>query len=129
MAVVILVVKVRGPSISNDFRFRINNLVGEQKRQRDNETTRHRAKGTGSVAGHGRSPIRSGHRARGTRAIGAVSTPVRFLHPDRSPPTLNPFLHWPTSDAATEPTYNHVTQDFQIQKSSKFTTTATTNEE
>ena len=50
MAVVILVVKVREPSISN-LRFRINNLVGEQR-----QTTRQRD--TDSVAGTGRSPMR-----------------------------------------------------------------------
>ena len=54
MAVVILVVKVRGPSISNDFRFRINNLVGEQRqttRQRDKETARQGARARWTVLG------------------------------------------------------------------------------
>ena len=60
MAVVILVVKVRGPSISNDFRFRINNLVGETTRQRDNETKRQRDNGVARQGARARWPVLGG---------------------------------------------------------------------
>ena len=95
--------------------------IRESERQslvicRSLETSRQRGseqRDTDSVAGTGRSPMRSGHRVpRYEGQRGREQLKLRLSNPDRLPPTLKSLPPLTQPDFAINQPYNNVTQDF-----------------